>query len=144
MQRGIGVMPSNTPRKETSLLTASQPHHRPLASDPADGSKVEIQATMLTGIGQHMDSNSNKAPTGHRITAGTGHTTRLQDLQGMKDLGLAVDPEPTPRDVAHRRSFFCRTSSSTYSVHHDQDEAVQWCQYDNAMYGDMGAMPPPP
>ena len=62
-------------------------------------------------------------------------TATLEDVRGT-DLRLVLEPGAN-RGRTAQRSFFCRTSSSTYSVQNDQDE-TDWCQYDNAVYGDMG------
>jgi hypothetical protein len=146
MQMNIKVMPNSTPRKDRySSLLASSANQSPVSSNLASPSscilaqgtsRLDFQPAALTGIGHHLDSNLDRPLPSYTAHSVGGHVTRLQDVKG--DLGTVVDAEPTHRDYAHRRSFFCRTSSSAYSVQHDQDEAVQWCQYDNAVYGGMG------
>lgn len=55
---------------------------------------------------------------------------------GSSQAGTA--PAWTPR----RRSFFCRTSSSTYSLPDEDPVAQQWCKHDNSLYADEFAFDP--
>jgi hypothetical protein len=72
--------------------------------------------------------------------------TPLHQLRGVRDLSPLVEPDSSQHSVAHgggssgdhsQRGFFCRTSSSLYSLPQDHDNSeVQWHHFDNTLYGD--------
>ena len=85
---------------------------------------------------------ASPAPASAAILLREQSGTPLKELKGVTDLQHLTEPlsiASTP--IAHRRSFFCRTSSSTYSVVQDGEERdLQWAQYDNSLYADDGNM----
>lgn len=133
---------AGSPGRDSRISVGIQ-HSRALGPT-AGGQRPLLQSSSRLDVHAHpvgpaQSSGLQMVPPAHAALAsssGNNNAATLDDVRGT-DLRSVLEPGSTSREKTAQRSFFCRTSSSTYSVQHDQDE-TQWCQYDNAIYGDIG------
>ena len=150
-EAGASAAPSGSPIRgvlgfedDTHAYNAGQhPTSTPASSSTQNAVPALSAGTTATGT-HHAAPWQSKKQFSCAAALAVGDLNSLADVLD-RDQGALDTPRSTP-SASHtgngqssrprRRSFFCRTSSSVYSVQRDEEPSQHWCSHDNAVYGD--------